>query len=92
MAVTVRCRRRYRAGARSRGRTVVVTMARGRLAMVLVRLMLLQARSRFAVVHVVGFRVPLRPVVVVARGSLSDGGQQGCHSYKDEFFHDYNEN
>jgi hypothetical protein len=54
--------------------------------------MLLQARSRFAVVHVVGFRVPLRAVMVVARGSLSDGGQQGCHSYKDEFFHDYNEN
>jgi hypothetical protein len=67
-------------------------MARGRLAVVLVRLMLLQARSRFAVVHVVGFRVPLRPVVVVARGCLGNGGQQGCHSYKDEFFHDCDEN
>ena len=69
----------------------MVTMARGRLAVVVVRLMLLQARSRFAVVHVVGFRVPLR-AVVVARGCLGNGGQQGCHSYKDEFFHDCDEN
>ena len=37
-------------------------------------------------------RVSLRPVVVVARGCLSNGGQQGCHSYKDEFFHDCDEN
>ena len=91
MTVTVRCRLRYRAGARCRGRTVVVTMARGRLAVVVV-LVLLRSRSRFAVVHVVGFRVPLRAVMVVARGCLGNGGQQGCHSYKDEFFHDYNEN
>lgn len=77
---------------RCRGRTVVVPMARGRLAVVLVRLMLLQARSRFAVVHVVGFRVSLRAVMVVARGCLGYGGQQGCHGYKDEFFHDCNEN
>ena len=44
-------------------------------------------------VHVVGFRVSLRAVrSVVVRGCLGDGGQQGCHSYKDEFFHDCNEN
>lgn len=90
VAVAVRCRRRYRAGARSRGRTVVVPMARGRLAVVVV-FVLLRARSRFAVVHVVGFRVPLR-AVVVARGGLGNGGQQGYHSYKDEFFHDCDEN
>lgn len=78
---------------RCRGRTVVVPMARGRLAVVPVRLMLLQARSRFAMVHVVGGRVSLRAVrSVVVRGCLGYGGQQGCHSYKDEFFHDCNEN
>ncbi len=78
---------------RCRGRTVVVPMARGRLAVVLVRLMLLQAGSRFAVVTVVGGRVSLRAVrSVVVRGCLGYGGQQGCHSYKDEFFHDCNEN
>lgn len=78
---------------RCRGRTVVVPMARGRgRTVVLVRLMLLQARSRFAVVHVVGLWVSLRAVMVVARGCLGDGGQQGCHSYKNEFFHDCNEN
>lgn len=76
---------------RCRGRTVVVPMGRTRcrLAVVLVRLMLLQERSRFAVVHVVGFRVSHRGVrSVVVRGCLGYGGQQGCHSYKDEFFHD----
>lgn len=55
--------------------------------------LVVRARGRFAVVTVVGCRVPLRAVVaVVVRGCLGYGGQQGCHSYKDEFFHDCNEN
>lgn len=71
---------------------VMVTAVRAgcRLAVVV---LVVRAGSRFAVVTVVGGRVSLRAVrSVVVRGCLGYGGQQGCHSYKDEFFHDCNEN
>lgn len=67
---------------------VVVTAVRAgcRLAVVV---LVVRAGCRFAVVPVVGGRVSLRTgVSVVVWGCLCNGGQQGCHSYEDEFFHD----
>lgn len=55
-------------------------------------LVLLRARSRFAVVLVMDSGATLRGGVVMVGGCLSNGGQQGCHSYDDEFFHDCYEN